>query len=526
MSTNKAARGNTAVPTIIVVVHIFVLVWGVLSIPVSWDEGWNYCVARSWLERGHYGCLILGSPTTARLSTGLITVALDVIGFRLFGYNHVSARVMTALLALLALLAFLALVRILWSNAVAVVAVALLLVGASDQRVHPMLLGAQNWGEMPMIFFVTVGYLLLARNSLGPAHNLTRRNFEFVLTTIGTALCFGLARFTKLQAQPFLALATFFPLALALKRECRSAAISLGVSGAISLFVYRMLSSIELPRLTSDGDDGSGVEGIFEAVAKVFDPAIRIRVLTVICENYWFVPLGLACGLVTLIARTKAGDRPERLVLIWSVWIFSSSWFAWFVCGAINFPRYLAPTYFFSAAFVAEFVLQIARFVRARALVSQVARAGLYVGLVAVCAFGLGTIVEIGRFLIAVAPMNLALYQTANYINTRTPENSRIETYETPLFFLLDRPYHYPPDQLNVDCLSPERCANAIKSYRGIEGSQDFVVIGFWAKSIVPLYREALEGAKPLESIGIFDIHRASDQRRYGASEIENDRTN
>jgi hypothetical protein len=46
-----------------------------------------------------------------------------------------------------------------------------------------------------------------------------------------------------------------------------------------------------------------------------------------------------------------------------------------------------------------------------------------------------------------------SIVQVADYLNTRTPPHSVVESYESELFFFLNRPYHYPPDPLHVDLL-------------------------------------------------------------------------
>lgn len=44
-----------------------------------------------------------------------------------------------------------------------------------------------------------------------------------------------------------------------------------------------------------------------------------------------------------------------------------------------------------------------------------------------------------------------AVFRVAAFLNTQTPPDALIETYESELHVLLDRRYHYPPDQVHVE---------------------------------------------------------------------------
>jgi hypothetical protein len=46
--------------------------------------------------------------------------------------------------------------------------------------------------------------------------------------------------------------------------------------------------------------------------------------------------------------------------------------------------------------------------------------------------------------------VDASVREVAQFLNTQTPVGSLVETYDSELFFLLNRPYHYPPDDLNI----------------------------------------------------------------------------
>ncbi len=46
------------------------------SLPPLWfDEGWTVCVAKTWVEQGHYGCLLRGEPGDTLLAAHFPVVA-------------------------------------------------------------------------------------------------------------------------------------------------------------------------------------------------------------------------------------------------------------------------------------------------------------------------------------------------------------------------------------------------------------------------------------------------------------------
>ena len=67
--------------------------------PLWWDEGWTLCVARQWVETGHYGCLLNGEAAPPILAGHFPVVASIAAGFRLFGVGVWQARLVELLYA-------------------------------------------------------------------------------------------------------------------------------------------------------------------------------------------------------------------------------------------------------------------------------------------------------------------------------------------------------------------------------------------------------------------------------------------
>lgn len=58
-----------------------------------------------------------------------------------------------------------------------------------------------------------------------------------------------------------------------------------------------------------------------------------------------------------------------------------------------------------------------------------------------------------------------------------------IETYESELFFLLDRRYHYPPDQVHVELIRREDLGESrVIDYDPLSADPDYLVVGGWCR--------------------------------------------
>ncbi len=72
-----------------------------------------------------------------------------------------------------------------------------------------------------------------------------------------------------------------------------------------------------------------------------------------------------------------------------------------------------------------------------------------------------------------------AVQQTAFYLESNTPSQALIESYESPLYFLLDRRWHYPPDQVHVQLNQRSLIDPGIPiEYDPLAADPDYLVIG------------------------------------------------
>jgi hypothetical protein len=99
--------------------------------------------------------------------------------------------------------------------------------------------------------------------------------------------------------------------------------------------------------------------------------------------------------------------------------------------------------------------------------------------------------------------------RTAAFFNTQTPPDTRIETYESELHFFLDRPYHWPFDQIHVELNRRSLLGqNMMVEYDPLVGDPDYLVVGDFARGN-QLYDPAIERGsfRLLREVGGYQIY-------------------
>ncbi|MBI1880034.1 MAG: hypothetical protein HYR94_17755 [Chloroflexi bacterium] len=125
-------------------------------------------------------------------------------------------------------------------------------------------------------------------------------------------------------------------------------------------------------------------------------------------------------------------------------------------------------------------------------------------------------IILMGRLTVLTLPSFLksknndtSVLQVIHFLNTTTPQDSQIETWESELFFLLDRSYHYPPAQVMVNLnhrLFLDQ--NVSVEYDPLAANPDYLVIGPYGRR-KHFYEPLLEtGAfRLLQTMGPYQIY-------------------
>jgi len=167
----------------------------------------------------------------------------------------------------------------------------------------------------------------------------------------------------------------------------------------------------------------------------------------------------------------------------------AGSWFAWFALLSVGVPRYLFPATFVAGMFTAALVHDLTNGSRLAFVVK---------GLVAPLRTRRLTQWSVGAWLATLlaattTPLTMLSYwqhytadehaavRVAAFLNTQTPPDALIETYESELHFLLDRRYHYLADQTHVEPNQRSLLGQAPVAYEPPTVSPSYLVVGRFA---------------------------------------------
>ncbi|MCO6432085.1 MAG: hypothetical protein J5J00_14595 [Deltaproteobacteria bacterium] len=487
-----------------------ILILNIFVIPVSWDEGWNFCVARTLVENQHFGCKILGELTTARLMTGVAGVLPAALGFELLGINHVAARLIVGIQTALALLIFIWLTAKCFGPAIGSIVPIVWLASAPDSRVHPLLVGAQGWGELPLVFYLICGLLILCQE---PKSVL----FRWVAALLAT-LFLALALFSKIQLQPFLC-ASFFGAAFLCWMHRKSRwSLQLLTLFAGAWIGYEFFQRLPLPHQNGAIYEGTGTSGLHAILGVSLSSSVRWSVASFSFENLLPNLVALTWWGWAFIRKLKVDGLNSKTDLVKVLlWILCTSWFAWFLLLSINFARYAAPPAVLSTPFLAAMLHEI--YSRTRSYLVDARNSGRQMRVPKAIAHSL-TLLALAVVLRSIIycvgfirnhwDSNKALYETAHFVNHSLGPAGLVETYDSQLFFLLDVPFHYPPDQFHVEAIA-EGSGRSVTQvpYDPTFQKPDLIIEGPWSRSAFKVYRELIEenGLKPIRSFGEFDIY-------------------
>jgi 4-amino-4-deoxy-L-arabinose transferase-like glycosyltransferase len=435
-------------PTVLILLALAFGLWRLdVAPPLFWDEGWTLMVARTWVEQGHYGRLLAGQPAAAGLSAAPPVVASVALSFRLLGVGIWQGRVVIVLYTLGTLLLLYDLARRLYNRriATATLAVAVLMIALLD--IHPLFVGRMVMAETPMLFFLLAGYACFLLT--------LQRSAWFMPLAV---LCWGIGLYTKAQPQPFWIASLAIPLLILLLRRQWKAASLLGIGLIGSLEARRLLAQLWQSWLPREAQRGYAMPGLVRTVAIVSVGRVRLFALAVALIFGGPTLLGLGNAAWRSIRRRREGTSSTATVR-WALLILVGSWFTWYVLLSVSWTRYLFPATFLGSVFVAGLLHDLTDGFDLSSTIKHAGHALRHLrfnrhavrALLAVVLVSLMvplTLRMLGSFYLT--DMNTSVQKVADFLNTRTAPNALIEAYSSELFFLLDRSYHYPPDEVSV----------------------------------------------------------------------------
>ena len=501
-------------PYILAVIYIIVLVSGVIYNPVSWDEGWNFCTARNWVENKHFGCLLSGRPVGPTLIGGIFPVLSASLGFELFGIDHISGRFFFAAQALIASLIFFLLTKNIFNKKVAYASLVILLLLNGDQRAHHLLLGGQAWGEISTILFLSLAYYLLAKTNL----NILFRIFF-------ASLCFGLAASIKAQSQPFILLALTVPVVFSLIKKDFKSSVIFAVTTFLSYKNFQFFWSMPNYFYNSESSTVTNGPDLSLLLGYVLNWSIRESVFTYVTLNYWLLFIGLLSASVITFKKLHVRNKTDIIDTIKiSMLTLSFSWTLWFLFLSIDFPRYIAIAAFFGTPFIGDWFSRHTYNFNFNSFFGELQNNLknspnlIWKALVMSCLSlivikAVSTAYEIPTFLMANQNANRNLYLTSEYINSKTPKDSLVETYDSQIFFLLNRKYHHPPENFHAEAIAINsgQSVEIKRPYDPQDVNPSYILDGPWSREAFKAYQDVLQSDAlvPEISFGEYRLYRS-----------------
>lgn len=481
--------------------------------PPWWDEGWTLSVARNWVESGHYGHLLLGAPTAPSLAAHFPVVAIVAGGFLLFGIGLLQARLMMLVWTVVMLLLLAALTRKLFPPKVMVITVLLACWFPIQWEYLPALFGRQVLGEVPSMVFILAGFLALLR-SAGEKKSL------LLLAMVS----FGVALLTKAQVRPFLLFGLWAP-ALLLFTRYRSMALRLVGVAAGAVVTSLVLDYGRAWLLTGRTVPGAQMSGLTEAAGFVVDPALRLSMLQFAAGAGLPVTLALLWNLwKTVCVSREVPGLSWQSILRMMLFLLTAAWFAWYVAFSIGWGRYGYPPFVLATPFVALLLTSLWDTVRGRlgghkdggvSAVWNLPRGTIRSGALIVLLALSGLLLRQSVLAVSGIPAldtGQAYAHVVNYLNKQTPTGSTVESYESELLFLVDRPFTFPPPQVNVSLILWSRGDTSGTSvYAPEEMSTDYLVVGDFGRGV---YRRVVQhgSIEEVAAFGPYRVYRPRDR--------------
>jgi hypothetical protein len=259
----------------------------------------------------------------------------------------------------------------------------------------------------------------------------------------------------------------------------------------------------------------ASMTGMYQAIA--LGATLPARLFSLIVLVLFGLPtfLGLSYGAWSFLKEDK-DSLNELDVIKLSLLTLASSWFVWYLLLSVGWIRYLFPATLIGSMFLAKLLADLTHDFDVSLTLNRVSlvlsrgqftRPNLY-ALIAVLVIGIS--VPRGLHMLYQAyfvEADKSVMEAAQFLNSQTAQNSLIETYDSELFFYLNRRYHFPEDQLHVELIRRTFLyeENRRINYDPLQSNPDYLVVGPQSKQW-KLYDPVLVG-------GAFRLVRS--YRRY-----------
>ena len=354
-------------------------------------------------------------------------------------------------------------------------------------------------------------------------------------------LLWALSLRTKPQVLPFFVVALSCPLAVALWLRCWRTArlLASGLAGTLATLGVlawgeKLLFSSRLFSATSASDPYKVLGDASNLRTYVFTLVPSVRLLAVSMAVLFAMPLVLGVCYNGLKFAKCLHDRDMhsgQKVCRLSLWCMVCAWLGWYLLLSIGWTRYLFPAMFLGSIFVAVLLKDLVGGFNLPRLVVQGAKVlrqrhftlrgtGILLTAIVIPMLFLATLGMLYKSFVLLPDDSVV--QAAQFLNTHTKTDALVETYDSEIFFLLERSYHYPPDsvqhQLNRRAFFGQ---DNVIDYDPMAHDLDYLVVGtmsrWWG-----LCQPVLDSGafRLLQTYGAYEIYGRVDLARITGAEL------
>jgi hypothetical protein len=205
------------------------------------------------------------------------------------------------------------------------------------------------------------------------------------------------------------------------------------------------------------------LEGLLYVTGVVLERQARIDALVKFLLFGLLTTTGVCYATWDAFKNQKQLVIPEPNEIIrFALLAFTGSWLAWYLFLSVGWERYLFPALFIGSIFTSAFIHRMTNGFNL-GYTAQVVSSVFFkrnfsrVSLGTLCVVALVSLqlsLTLLFLVVLYTSPNNSVQQVAEYLNHNTPQEALVESYDSELFFLLDRRYHYPPNEINIPIIS------------------------------------------------------------------------
>jgi hypothetical protein len=179
---------------------------------------------------------------------------------------------------------------------------------------------------------------------------------------------------------------------------------------------------------------------------------------------------------------------PWKYLINFSLFTVAGIWFTWYLLFGSFWQRYLFPSIFLGGVYIAVLLYNLTDGYNADKIVFHLVYPfrnhkfsikTIWSGL-ALVIIGIGLAFSYMTFpKEKLLTEDTSLEQVKSYFDSKVPPSALVESYDSELFFILEQPFHYPPDQAHV-VFNRQILLNEERTpiYDPLTSDPDYIIVG------------------------------------------------